>query len=97
MDPLLQAFVNAKSARKPDNRGRIGQEHAGDYADAARAYVNANRAEMERKYADRDIDNLVRLVDRARERGDDEAIAEIDAWLIAEHPVQHIGGAVTRG
>jgi uncharacterized membrane-anchored protein len=97
MDSLLQAFINARAARKPDNHDRIGKEHASDYATAARAYVNANRAEMERKYADRDIDNLVRLVDRARERGDDEAIAEIDAWLIAEHPVQHIGGTVNRG
>lgn len=104
MNPELEAFEAARSNRAlrtdhPDHETGYATRtrHEGTAADLARAYVDSHRTELEAKYAAFGIPRLVQLVDAARDRGDLETVAEIDAWLMAVHPPQNIGISVQPG
>lgn len=88
MDPELEAFEVARQDR--DRRT------AGEARDLATAYVTSH-PELEGRYAKFGIERLVQLVDAARDRGDTETVAEIDAWLMARHEPQRIGGTFHLG
>lgn len=94
MDPELEAFEAARQARnlRTDYDGVASQRtrHEGTAAELARAYVD-HHPELEQRYGGFGIPRLVQLVDAARDRDDLETVAEIDAWLMASHPPQHIG------
>ena len=76
---------------KSTHRGRT--RHEGTAAELARAYVDSH-PELEQRYGRFGIERLVQLVDSARDRGDPETVAEIDAWLMAKFAPQHIGTTV---
>jgi hypothetical protein len=90
------ATLNAKGVEVVDmerSKHRERTRHEGTAADLARAYVDGH-PELETRYGRFGIERLVQLVDSARDRGDPETVAEIDAWLMAKHAPQHIGSTV---
>lgn len=98
MDADLQAFEDARATRslRTDYAGgpRSRSQHEGTAANLARAYVTGH-PELAKRYSTFGIERLVQLIDAARDRGDLETVAEIDAWLMAIHPPQNIGSSVT--
>jgi hypothetical protein len=76
-----------------NSKHRERTRHEGTAADLARAYVAAH-PELEGRYGRFGRERLVQLVDSARDRGDPETVAEIDAWLMAKFAPQHIGATV---
>jgi hypothetical protein len=90
--------ANAKGLKVVDmekSKHRERTRHEGTAADLARAYV-AGHPELETRYGRFGLERLVQLVDSARDRGDPETVAEIDAWLMAKHAPQVIGATVNK-
>lgn len=76
------------------SKHRDRNRHEGTAADLARAYVEAH-PELEARYGGLEIPELVAMIDAMRAAGNEERRIEIDAWLMAKHPPQHITGVHT--
>lgn len=82
----------ARVSANSKHRERV--RHEGTAAELARAYVDKHFDELQLKWGRFGIARLVQLVDSARDRGDLETVAEIDAWLMARFKPQVIGADV---
>lgn len=85
MDAGLQAIRDLWADRSRRDEAR----------ELAKQYVAAH-PDMADSFADLSQDAFVRYVERAREDGDEEAVARADAWSIAQPPV-HITGSGSVG
>lgn len=88
MNAKLRAFEDARATRSLREDG-TAQRLATEYV--------AEHPELAQRYEGRGIPELVPELDRAREGGNEETVAEIDAWLMAKHPPQRITFAVQPG
>lgn len=79
-----------------DSTHRDRTRHEGTAAELARAFYAKNSARLDVFYGSLGIERLVQLIESARDRGDEETRAEIDAYLMAKFPPLHIGGAVAK-
>ncbi len=76
------------------SKHRTRDRHEGTAADLARAFVAAH-PELQARYESFSLDELVGLIDVCRDSGNDERRIEIDAWLMATYPPQHLTGVHT--
>jgi hypothetical protein len=94
MNADLAEFEAARAdrAKRTDYEGHHAERvrHEGTAADLARAYVD-DHPELEARLGAYTLSELVGLVDTFRAQGNETRVAEIDAWLMAEFPPQHIG------
>lgn len=70
-------------------------EHLGPPADLAREYVDLH-PELETTLGTYSLEELVVFADMARVSGQEDLLAQIDAWLMAEYPPQHVGTTVLK-
>lgn len=60
----------------------------------AKDYVNANRGDLEAKYAALTQEQLVTLVGVEKRRGNADTAVEIKTWILSEYPPQQITGTM---
>lgn len=88
MNAKLRAFEDARATRELREDG-TAYRLAADYV--------AEHPELTQRYEGRGIPELVPELDREREAGNEETVAEIDAWLMAKHPPQRISFGINPG
>lgn len=84
MDADLKAYDEAWNNTPKEERNALCERLADEYV--------AKHPELAQKYGALTIPDLVALVDRARENGDDARRIELDIWINHRYEYQNIGG-----